>query len=130
MTDQPWTAGYAVSLGPKPGFKGIEPGSYGIEAIDPLTPGALICGSCGRAWAEDITPAGRCPWEIDHAHSDGGVDTNSEEFYAAESRARDIIVAQTNLAVEFGGEGDTILSLTVDELVETVTKAYLAGARA
>lgn len=45
----------------------IPPGSDGIRAVDPATPGALICGSCGRAWLEDITPAGRCPWEGDHA---------------------------------------------------------------
>lgn len=45
-----------------------ETGAYGIRAIDPCTPGALVCGdpSCGRAWAEDITPAARCPWEYLH----------------------------------------------------------------
>ncbi|AXH70193.1 hypothetical protein HOT74_gp82 [Microbacterium phage KaiHaiDragon] len=46
------------------------PGAFGIEAVDPSTPGALICGTCGRAWLEDITPAGRCPWEYDHPSVD------------------------------------------------------------
>jgi len=43
-----------------------KPGAYGIEAVDPATPGSIICGTCGRAWVEDITPAGRCPWEDQH----------------------------------------------------------------
>lgn len=47
-----------------------EPGAYGIVAIDPTIPNAIVCGSCGRAWAEDITPAGRCPWEDLHAEED------------------------------------------------------------
>lgn len=41
-------------------------GAYGIKEVPRTTPGALICGSCGRAWTEDITPAGRCPWEAEH----------------------------------------------------------------
>lgn len=41
-------------------------GAYGIQAVPPHTPGALTCGTCGRAWMEDITPAGRCPWEDVH----------------------------------------------------------------
>lgn len=44
----------------------IAPGAYDIRAVDPETPGAVICGTCGRAWTEDITPAGRCPWEDEH----------------------------------------------------------------
>lgn len=42
-------------------------GAYGIQAVPAHTPGALMCGTCGRAWMEDITPAGRCPWEGEHA---------------------------------------------------------------
>lgn len=45
-------------------------GLYGITAVTPDTPGALTCGICGASWAEDITPAGRCPWEYDHATPD------------------------------------------------------------
>ena len=41
-------------------------GSYGIEEVPADTPSALICGECGRAWMEDITPAGRCPFEYEH----------------------------------------------------------------
>lgn len=41
-------------------------GAYGIEEVPRSTPGALICGSCGRTWLEDITPSGRCPWEDKH----------------------------------------------------------------
>jgi hypothetical protein len=38
-----------------------------IVAVNPAQhPEALICNTCGKAWAEDITPAGRCPWESDH----------------------------------------------------------------
>jgi hypothetical protein len=51
-------------------------GSFGIKAIDPKTPGALICGTCGRAWADDITPSGRCPWESLHVEDD----ESSEDF--------------------------------------------------
>lgn len=43
-----------------------EPGAYGIEEVPHDTPGAIHCTECGRSWAEDITPAGRCPWESDH----------------------------------------------------------------
>lgn len=44
-----------------------EPGAYGIESVNPLEhPDALVCGQCYAAWVEDITPAGRCPWEYDH----------------------------------------------------------------
>lgn len=41
-------------------------GAYGIEEVPASTPGAMTCGTCGRSWADDITPAGRCPWEYDH----------------------------------------------------------------
>lgn len=41
-------------------------GAYGIRDVPASTPGANICGTCGRAWLEDITPAGRCPWEDRH----------------------------------------------------------------
>lgn len=44
-------------------------GAYGIKAVDPTTAGAIVCGSCGRAWTDDITPAGRCPWEELHLDS-------------------------------------------------------------
>lgn len=37
-----------------------------VTQVDPTDPDALVCGECGRAWAEDVTPAGRCPWE--HLH--------------------------------------------------------------
>lgn len=48
-------------------------GLYGITAVDPSTPGALRCGTCGRAWLDDITPAGRCPWEYHHTDTEGEV---------------------------------------------------------
>jgi hypothetical protein len=48
------------------GYGGIATGAYSIESVDPATPGAMVCGECGRAWLDDITPAGRCPWEEDH----------------------------------------------------------------
>lgn len=38
-------------------------GAYGIERV---SVGAVTCGECGAAWDDDITPAGRCPWEYDH----------------------------------------------------------------
>jgi len=28
--------------------------------------GDMICLTCYRSWREDITPAGRCPWEYSH----------------------------------------------------------------
>ena len=48
----------------------IGPGSYGIESVPSDTPDALTCGHCGLSWLEDITPAGRCPWEYDHEYDD------------------------------------------------------------
>jgi hypothetical protein len=50
----------------------VSAGAYGITAVDPETPGALVCGECGKAWADDITPAGRCPWEWDHPSDETG----------------------------------------------------------
>lgn len=41
-------------------------GALGIEEVPPSTAGALVCGECGKAWTQDITPAGRCPWEHEH----------------------------------------------------------------
>lgn len=41
-------------------------GPYGVRQATPATPGAIVCGTCGRAWDRDITPAGRCPWEDEH----------------------------------------------------------------
>ena len=49
-----------------PNLEDIAPGAYDIRAVDPDTDGAIVCGTCGRAWMEDITPAGRCPWEDEH----------------------------------------------------------------
>lgn len=45
-------------------------GMYGIESVSEDTPGALTCAECGMSWAEDITPAGRCPWEHDHEYGE------------------------------------------------------------
>lgn len=73
------------------------PGAYGIEAVDPATPGALVCNECGRAWTEDITPAGRCPWEDMHdddddaqevAHLAAHGDALIEAYYAAQNDLR------------------------------------------
>lgn len=44
----------------------VTPGAYGIPPVPASTPGALVCGACGRAWLRDITPASRCPWEHEH----------------------------------------------------------------
>ena len=38
-------------------------GAYGIQENPD---GPITCGTCGRRWAEDITPSGRCPWEYLH----------------------------------------------------------------
>lgn len=40
-------------------------GAYGIKRVA-WSPSAIICLQCYRSWLEDITPAGRCPWE--HIH--------------------------------------------------------------
>jgi hypothetical protein len=52
-----------------------ERGAYDIGEVPPTTPGAIICGSCGAAWLEDITPAGRCPWEYNHGEEEEEEDT-------------------------------------------------------
>lgn len=44
----------------------VVAGPYGVRQVTPATPGAIVCGTCGRAWDRDITPAGRCPWEDEH----------------------------------------------------------------
>ena len=41
-------------------------GAYGIPRTE-YRDGDMVCGECYRSWREDITPAGRCPWE--HMHS-------------------------------------------------------------
>lgn len=110
MTDQPWTAGYAFSLGIE-----TEPGAYGIKAVSPLTPGAMICGSCGRAWLEDITPAGRCPWEDKHAHSDGEDEPwDDERILAMHEEAR-------QYAREKAGQG-------IYDIIDAIADAYFDGA--
>lgn len=45
----------------------IRPGAFGIE-YNP--DGQVQCGHCGLTWEEDITPAGRCPWEWDHEYDE------------------------------------------------------------
>lgn len=53
-------------------------GMYGINRAEYL-PGRMICEECYRAWREDITPAGRCPWE--HLH-----ETDRSEHVALRKR--------------------------------------------
>ena len=45
-------------------------GLHGIAEVSPDAPTAIVCGECGRAWLEDITPTGRCPWEYEHAEEE------------------------------------------------------------
>lgn len=59
-----------------------EPGAYGIEQVDSTERGALTCGSCGRSWLTDITPAARCPWEHLHDDEDDDADTAHFNVYA------------------------------------------------
>lgn len=40
-------------------------GAYGITRTE-YRDGDMICLECYRSWREDITPAGRCPWEHQH----------------------------------------------------------------
>lgn len=40
-------------------------GAYGITRTE-YRSGDMICLECYRSWREDITPAGRCPWEYQH----------------------------------------------------------------
>jgi hypothetical protein len=89
-----------------------EPGAYGIRAVDPATPGAIICGHCGAAWMQDITPAGRCPWEDEHedgpteptftvyALIDGIVDgeDSCDDFAAAAIQFAQVVADYTELA--------------------------------
>jgi hypothetical protein len=40
-------------------------GMYGIRRTEYRT-GDMVCLTCYRSWREDVTPAGRCPWEYQH----------------------------------------------------------------
>lgn len=40
-----------------------------VTEVEPDHSEAIVCGTCRRAWVEDVTPAGRCPWE--HLHMGG-----------------------------------------------------------
>lgn len=40
-------------------------GAYGIRRTE-YRHGDIICQECYRSWREDVTPAGRCPWEYLH----------------------------------------------------------------
>lgn len=55
------------SIGPVCGHRWVPlTGSFGIVEVRTGT-GNCKCGECGREWLEDITPAGRCPFEAEHA---------------------------------------------------------------
>jgi hypothetical protein len=62
-----------------------EIGTYGIESVPEWTTGAVFCLDCGRHWLEDITPAGRCPFEYEHDDEnleidlDGGLSAYGEQ---------------------------------------------------
>ena len=65
-TGVPWCdgcgeAGEAVQVFPHR-FDGYD----GIRQVVPNSGHAIVCGDCGRAWVEDRTSAGRCPWEHEH----------------------------------------------------------------
>lgn len=40
-------------------------GAYDIPRTE-YRPGDMVCLDCYRSWRDDITPAGRCPWEYLH----------------------------------------------------------------
>lgn len=44
---------------------GAARGLYGIPRTE-YREGDMVCLECYRSWREDITPAGRCPWEYSH----------------------------------------------------------------
>lgn len=56
---------YSVDLGENE-TANLLTGCYGIREVPADTPDSLKCGECGRHWADDITPAGRCPFEYNH----------------------------------------------------------------
>ena len=45
----------------------------GVVELDPADSRATVCGACGRGWDDSVStawtpaPAGRCPFEYDHA---------------------------------------------------------------
>lgn len=41
-------------------------GMLGIPRVE-YRDGCMTCLECYRHWVDDITPAGRCPWEYQHA---------------------------------------------------------------
>jgi len=49
---------------------------------------------------------------------------NSEGYYAAESEARSILAAQ-DFGIDFGGDGDAPVYLTVNQLLRFVTQLVL-----
>lgn len=73
-------------------------GAYDIISVHPEQPGALVCGTCGRAWMHDITPASRCPWE--HLHVSASDGWSSEEYDGWQDAPRDDDVVATQRAID------------------------------
>lgn len=53
-------------------------GMFGIPRVE-YRDGCMTCLECYRHWMDDITPAGRCPWEYQHA-------TDRPEYVALRKR--------------------------------------------
>lgn len=61
-------------------------GAYGIREV---RDGLMECGTCGRRWAEDITPAGRCPWEHLHSEEEPALPYAGTEGWSGSDASRD-----------------------------------------
>lgn len=90
-------------------------GYDGIRAVDPSTPGAIVCGECGSAWMEDITPAGRCAFEGAHEDEvDRGPGIESIEMTVTFADGQTVKCLVTEGTDAAWGNGTPYLAETLD----------------
>lgn len=83
-----------------------------VKELDPGDPRATVCGTCGRGWDDSVStawtpvPAGRCPFENDHA-DDGPGDgpTVAERFAGRVLEARVYRLATRDRVTRRGVDG-------------------------
>lgn len=112
-----------------------------VVRLDPSDPRATVCGTCGAAWDDSVStsltpvPAGRCPFEADHAdaeimhlftpcvwiYDDGRVTVDfSDSFQYSFDNTADV-------DVEVSGEQVDAACAFLDDLIDRQSPWYLRG---